>query len=62
MSDLKSVGIKCEKLKMGFAPWTNGNIKFSLHGQMVPQNLVPLDKWSPSNLVPIFLDPHSLSP
>ena len=32
------------------------------HGQMVPKNLVPLDKWSPTNLVPIFPNHHSLPP
>ena len=42
--------------------WTNSPQKFGLHGQMVLRNLVPMDKWSPTNLVPIFLDPHSLSP
>jgi hypothetical protein len=25
----------------------------SLHGQMVPKNLVPMDKWSSTNLVPL---------
>ena len=29
---------------------------------MVPKILVPLDKWSLTNFVPVFLDPHSLSP
>ena len=54
------------------SPWTNDPhkidhpgqtvpIKFGPHGQMVRENLVPLDKWSPTNLVPIFPDPHSLS-
>ena len=54
------------------SPWTNDlhkfdppgqtvPIKFGAHEQMVPQNLVPLDKLSPINLVPIFPDPHSLS-
>ena len=37
-------------------------IKFGPPGQMVHKNWVPLDKWSPTNLVPVFLDPHSLSP
>ena len=31
--------------------WTNG-----------PKNLVSLDKWSPTNLVPIFPNHHSMSP
>ena len=33
------------------SPWTDG-----------PKNLVLMDKWSPTNFNPIFLDPHSLSP
>ena len=37
-------------------------IKFGPHGQMVPKSLVPLDKWSLTNLVPIFPDPHSMFP
>ena len=28
------------------SPWTNGPPKFGPHGQMVPTNLVLLDKWS----------------
>merc|ERR1719331_1358796 len=30
------------------------------HGQMVPKNLVPMDKWSPTNLVPILPNHQSL--
>ena len=45
------------------SPWTNCPKKFSPHpicppGQMDPKNLVPLDKWSPTNLGPINYGPN----
>ena len=54
-------------------PWTNVSnefdlpgqtvpLKFGPHGQMVPQSLVHMEKWFQTNLVPVFLDPHCLSP
>ena len=36
------------------SPWTNGLQKFGPHGQMVPKNLIPMDKWSLTNLVPLY--------
>ena len=42
-------------------PWTNGPQPIWCPWTNVLKNLVPLEKWSPTNLVPLFPDPHSLS-
>ena len=44
------------------SPWTNGPVQNQPLWTYGPQKFAPLNKWSPINLVPIFLDPHSLSP
>ena len=44
------------------SPWKNDPHKIDSPGQTVPKNLVPLDKWSPTNLGPAFTDHHNLSP
>ena len=56
-----------------WSPWTNGPLdnwspstnsprSFGPHRQMVPQNVVPLDKSSANNSVHLIPDPHNLSP
>ena len=45
-----------------YSSLSNRPPKICPHRQIVPQNLIPLAKWSPTNSVPIFFDPYSLSP
>ena len=43
---------------INWSPCTNSPQPIQSHGQMVPKNLVPMDKRSPTN--PVRLDKHSL--